>query len=422
MANGNLHIGMRPVWGGAHEFGISAADRRRHLYVIGQTGTGKSTLLRNLISQDIAGGEGLALIDPHGDLALEVLDLVPPHRIDDVIFLDPSDLQHVIGFNPFYHVPPDEQPLVAANTVAAFRHVWADSWGPRLEYILYNAVAAILGAPDAMRPSFLAIPRLLVEREYRERVLAGVSDARVQSFFHQEFDSWGDRQMAEALSSVQNKIGQVISNPAVRNVISQWRPTLDLSVVMRKRQILIVRLPKGNLGADPANLLGSLLVTGLLQAAMRRETTTDRTAFHLYIDEFQNFTTEAFASILSEARKYALTLTIGHQYLSQLLPSVRDAVLGNVGNIISFRVGADDAEVMARECGDFSEEVFRDLMRGQVIARLTQETAVTQAFRGFVQDQGQSFGTREKVLAKSRRTYTAPRAQVEGNIAKWLRS
>ena len=422
MATGDLHIGNRLIWGHQFPFGISAADRRRHLYVIGQTGTGKSTLLRNLIAQDMEAGEGLALIDPHGDLALEVLDLVPSHRIDDVLILDPSDLAHVVGFNPLYRVASDEHSLVANNTVAAFRHVWADSWGPRLEYILYNSVAALLGAPDALRPSFLAIPRLLVDPVYRKRVLAGVSDARVLSFFRDEFDHWPERQLAEALSPVQNKIGQVISSPAVRNVISQWRPSLDLNIVMRKRQILIVRLPKGKLGEDPANLLGSLVVAGLLQAAMRREGSADRTPFHLYIDEFQNFTTAAFASILSEARKYALTLTIGHQYLSQVLPSVRDAVLGNVGNMIAFRVGADDAEVMAHEFGDFSAGAFRDLTRGEVITRLTTDATIAQAFRGRVEDSTKPQGTQGRVLAKSRRAYTTKRAMVEGNIAKWLRS
>ena len=246
MATGDLHIGNRSIWGQTFPFGISAANRRRHLYVIGQTGTGKSTLLRSLMAQDMAAGQGLALIDPHGDLALDVLDLVPPHRIDDVVFLDPSDLDHVVGFNPFYRVEPDEQALVASNLVAAFRHVWADSWGPRLEYILYNAVAALLAAPDPLRPTFLAIPRLLVDPDYRRRVLMGVTDPRVQSFFRDEFDHWGERQLAEALSPVQNKIGQVISNPAVRNVLSQWHPRFDLDDAMQTRKILIVRLPKGN--------------------------------------------------------------------------------------------------------------------------------------------------------------------------------
>ena len=422
MATHTLHIGTREVWGQRYPFGITAANRRRHVYVIGQTGTGKSTLLKNLVAQDIAGGEGVALIDPHGDLVDEILDLVPAHRIDDVVVLDPSDRSQVVGFNPFYRVAPDDQPLVASNIVAAFRHVWAESWGPRLEYILYNTVAALVAAPDECRASFLAIPRLLVEPAYRARVVATVSDARVRSFFENEFDRWSERQLAEALSPVQNKIGQVLSNPAVRNVLSQWHPSLDLEAVLAKRRILLVRVPKGELGADPANLLGSLLVAGLLQAAMHRPDPATRVPFHLYIDEFQNFTTEAFASILSEARKYALTLTVGHQYFDQLLPSVRSAILGNVGSLIAFRVGADDAAVLAQEFGTIGANVLRDLRRGEVVVQLSDETEVTAPFLAETTNRSAPIGARQKVLAQSRRQYARPRAAVEAKIARWLGS
>lgn len=422
MATHTLHIGTREVWGQRYNFGIAAANRRRHVYIIGQTGTGKSTLLKNLVAQDIEGGEGVALIDPHGDLVDEILDLVPPRRIDDVVLLDPSARHQVVGFNPFYRVAPDDQSLVASNIVAAFRHVWADSWGPRLEYILYNTVAALLSAPDACRASFLAIPRLLVEPSYRKRVVAEVTDERVRSFFEHEFDRWNERQLAEALSPVQNKIGQVLSSPAVRNVLSQWRPSLDLEAVLAKQQILLVRLPKGELGADPANLLGSLLVAGLLQAAMHRPDPATRVPFHLYIDEFQNFTTDAFASVLSEARKYALTLTIGHQYFDQLLPSVRAAILGNVGSLIAFRVGAEDAAVLGNEFGTIGANVLRDLRRGEVVVQLTEDTEVPQAFLGQTVDGCQPYGTRQKVIAQSARRYGRPRASVETKIARWLAS
>lgn len=422
MANGDIHIGFRPVWGQWHPFGIAAENRQRHCYIIGQTGTGKSTLLKTCVAQDIAAGEGLALIDPHGDLVDEVLELIPGHRIDDVIVLDPSDRDHVVGFNPFYRVPQEDQALVASNLVASFRHVWSDSWGPRLEYILYNCVAALLEASDPCRATFLAIPRLLVEHDYRQRVLADVRDPRVRSFFHDEFERWNDRQISEALAPVQNKIGQVISNPQVRNVLSQWHPRLSLDAVLARRQILLVRLPKGQLGADPANLLGSLLVAGILQAAMRREDERQRVPFHLYIDEFHNFTTDAFASILSEARKYALTLTIGHQYFDQLLPSVRAAVLGNVGSIVAFRVGADDAAILSEEFGDIAPGVLRDLTRGQVVVRLTETTQVSQAFRGDVEPLHFSGGRSEQVIAKSRRTYSRNRTEVERNIRRWLQN
>ena len=239
-------------------------------------------------------------------------------------------------------------------------------------------------------------------------------------FFRDEFDHWPERQVAEALSPVQNKIGQVLSNPLVRNVLSQWRPSFDLDVVLKKRQVLLVRLPKGQVGADPANLLGSLLVAGILQAAMRRDRPEDRVPFHLYIDEFQNFTTDAFASILSEARKYALTLTVGHQYFDQLLPSVRAAVLGNVGSLISFRVGADDSDILARELGDVSPQALRDLVRGEVFVRLSDDITVNQAFRGKTKGNLNGFGNSGKARAKSRRAYGRDSAKGEDNIRHWL--
>lgn len=421
MASGDLNIGQRLVWGEQYPFGISALNRRRHVYVIGQTGTGKSTLLTSFISQDMAAGQGLCLIDPHGDLVNDVLDHVPPSRIDDVIVFDPTDPQHAVGWNPFYRVPEADRALVASNMVAAFRHVWQDSWGPRLEYILFNAVAALLDAPDECRATFLSVARFLVDREYRKKVLAHVTDPRVRSFFVDEFDRWPERQVVEALGPVQNKIGQVVAHPQVRAMLCQWRPSFDVDEVLAKRRILLLRLPKGEIGADPANLTGSLLVAALLQASMRRAPAS-RVPFHLFIDEFQNFTTDAFSSILSESRKYGLTLTISHQYLDQLTPSVRSAVLGNVGSLIVFRVGAGDAEALADELGDITGQALRDLLRGEVVVRLTQEAEVSQAFRGTTSVHKTSVGTREKAVAQSRRVYGRQRIKVMARIAGWLKT
>lgn len=224
----------------------------------------------------------------------------------------------------------------------------------------------------------------------------------------------------EALSPVQNKIGQVVATPLVRNVLSQWRPSFELAEVLARRRILLVRVPKGELGADPANLLGSLLVAGILQAAMRRSEARTRVPFHLYIDEFQNFTTDAFAAILSEARKYGLTLTLGHQYFEQVLPSVRAAVLGNVGSLVSFRVGAEDAAVLAREFGTFAPTVLQDLRRGEVAVRLTTDGSVGQPFRAVTAPPAPAYGRAGIVRAQSRRAYGRPVARVEGNIASWL--
>jgi hypothetical protein len=420
----DVHIGHRHVWGGEAPLSLSRGSRRRHLYIIGQTATGKSTLLRNLIAQAIAVGAGCTLIDPHGDLALEVMDCVPGKRIDDVIVVDPSDTGHPVGFNPLYRVSPDERALVAANLTAAFKHIWRDSWGPRLEYILFNTIAALLDAPDALRPSFIAIPLLLVERSYREAVIRHVRDPRVRSFFVDEFARWNDRQLEERLGSVQNKIGQFLANPFVRNIFGQWKPSVDLSDVLANNRILIVRLAKGMVGEEPANLLGSFIATGLQHAAMQRAVLPEaqRPDFHLHIDEFHNFTTDAFAGVLSEARKYGLTLTIAHQYLAQLSSEVAHAVFGNVGSIISFRVSSSDAERLAAEIGALHPRNFCDLEVGEVCVRLLQGRNIALSCRGRTDPElATGNGKGETVRAQSRQRYGRPRATVERHISRWLR-
>lgn len=418
MTHSFLDLGTRWQWGGDEPFGLAAADRARHLYIIGQTGTGKSTLLGNLLAQSIEAGEGVALIDPHGDLADETLDRIPGRRIDDVVVLDPSDHAHVPAFNPFYRVPLDERPLVTSNLVATFRHVWSDSWGPRLEHVLRNSVRLALDAPDAARPSLLSVARLLVERSYRERLLAHAQDPRVVSFFRDEFEAWTDRFASEALAPVQNKLGAVIANPFVRNIIGQWRSTIELPKIMAAGRVLVVRLPKGRLGEDQANLIGALIVSEFLHAAMGRR--DQRRPFHLFIDEFQNFTTDSFATILAEARKYGLTLTLGHQYIDQVPEAIQAAVFGNVGNVVSFRVGAEDARRLAAELGDVQPHVLRDLERGQVIARLMSGRVVSQSFIGQTHPLAACRGSYQKAVAKSRRAYSMDRCRVESRLARWL--
>lgn len=419
----NVHIGQQHVWGGEVPLTLSRRDRRRHLYIIGQTATGKSALLRNLIAEDIAAGAGCALIDPHGDLALEVMDCVPGSRIDDVIVVDLSDTEHPVGVNPFYRVPSDERALTAANLTATFKHIWRDSWGPRLEYILFNTIAALLDAPDELRPSFLSIPLVLVQRSYREAVVRHVRDARVRSFFEDEFAHWNDRQLEERIGSVQNKIGQFLANPFVRNIFGQWKPSVDLSEVLANNRILIVRLSKGLVGEEPANLLGSFIATGLQQAAMARAALpeADRPDFHLHIDEFHNFTTDAFAGVLSEARKYGLTLTIAHQYLAQLSPEVANAVFGNVGSVVAFRVGSGDAERLAAEIGEFHPRIFGDLEVGQVCVRLLQGGELALIARGRTEpDVVPPVGKGKTVMAQSRQRYGRQRSLVEKRISRWL--
>lgn len=414
-----LHVGKRLVWGGEQPFGLCAADRARHLLLVGQTGTGKSTLMRNLVAQDIQAGQGVALIDPHGDLADEVMNTVPTTRIDDVVVIDPTDTQHVPAFNLFYRVPKDERALVASNITATFKHVWSDSWGPRLEHILRNTVRLVLDAPDAMRPCFLSIPRVLVESGYRAALLRHCEHERTRSFFLNEFEAWPARQRAEAISPVQNKVEAFLSNPFILNIVSQWKTTVDLDRILDRQQILIVRLPKGLIGEEQANLLGSFVVSGIMQAAMRKAP-LQRKDFHMCIDEFQNFTTDSFSSILSEARKFRLSLTIGHQFTDQVPLTTRAAVFGNVGNMVSFRVGATDAERLSHEFGDISAQVFRDLERGEVIARMMEGGEVRQAFRGQTTPDTSYAGTAERVKSQSRYAYTVPREKVERRLIQWL--
>ena len=420
-----LQIGMREVWGGWHPFGLSNADRARHIYIIGQTGTGKSTLIRELIGQDIVAGRGCALIDPHGDLAHDVLDLIPKHRTDDVVLLDPSDTAFPVGINPFYHVKKDNRSLVAANLVATMKHIWRDSWGPRLEYILYNTIAALLDAPDHLRPSVLSIPLLLVNRQYRAQVIAHIEDPQVRSFFANEFASWNERQLADYLSSTQNKVGQFVSNPFIRNILGQWRPTVDFSDVINTGKIFIARLSKGTLGEEPANLLGSLIVSGFQQAAMQRADVSEeqRKNFHIYIDEFQNFTTDAFASMLSEIRKYGVSITAANQYLDQLSFEVRSSVFGNVGNLIVFRVSARDAENLSHEIGEFVPSQFRDLECGHICTRLMSNGKAGAPYFGVTRLPTEKQVKRKNAIVEQcRQRYSAPRQMVEQRIDRWLGS
>jgi energy-coupling factor transporter ATP-binding protein EcfA2 len=353
-------------------FGITVADRRRHVYVIGKTGSGKSTLLRNMIVQDIEAGRGLMLLDPHGDLADELLDYVPPWRTHDVIYLAPAELSHPIGFNPLEPVPPDDRPLVAASVVATFKHLWRESWGPRLEYVLYNTVAALLDYPPSRGGvSLLGVPRMFTDPDYRERIVREIQDPRTRAFWEQEFAGYGPQFAAEIVSPIQNKVGALLAAPALRNMLGQAAGTLKIGEAMDRRRLIVANLSKGRLGEAATNLVGSLLVTAVQLAAMRRTAVPEheRVDFTAYLDEFHNFTTDAFASILAEARKYRLSLVLGHQYLAQVSPAVRAAVFGNAGTLIGFQVGHDDAEELAGEFAPYAPDVLTGFSRGQVVVR-----------------------------------------------------
>lgn len=401
---------------------LTLSDRRRHLHIIGRTGTGKSTLLLALMRADLAAGRGFALLDPHGDLAEAILDAVPPDRVNDVLYLNPADLAHPVGLNPLFAVPADARPLAAAQIVATFKHLWADSWGPRLEYILLNAVRLLLDAPDA---TLLGLPRLLVDDAYRRRLLATCRDPVVAAFWRQEFAGYSDRLMSEAISPLQNKVGALLSPPALRNVLGQKRSTVDLARIMNGGRILIANLAKGRIGEGPSHLIGAVLASGFAQAAEGRAAMpeTERRDFALYVDEFQNFATDSFAAILSEARKWRLSLILAHQYLGQLPEPLRLAVLGNVGSLVAFRIGAEDAAAMAPELGIEHAMTLADTANFSAWARILRHgNPEDPLLLRLPAPDARLHGRGDAILARTRARHTRPRALVEAAIGRFLAS
>jgi len=334
--------------GSMQPFGILRADRRAHTYIIGKTGTGKSTLLETLMVEDLAKGQGFAILDPHGDLVKKVRKMIPDEMSDRVIDFDVSDPQTPYGFNPLGFMRVEKRPLAASGLVQVFRHLWIDSWGPRLEYILRNCLISLLDFPNA---KLTDIPKLLSNRAFRAKVIKFVRNEDVRNFWLDEFEKYPDRFRLESISPIQNKVGAFLSNETLRRIITEPEKPLNLRRSMDEGKIILVNLAKGSIGEDTANLLGSLLISRFDLAALSRADTPeeDRRDFILYMDEFHNFTTQSLVFMLSELRKYRLSLVLAHQYLSQLEPRIRDAILGNVGTVILFRIGAADAEEFAPE-------------------------------------------------------------------------
>ena len=351
-------------------FGIRQDDRRRHLAVIGKTGMGKTTLLKNLIASDIEAGRGVALVDPHGDLADSVLESVPAYRTNDVVLFDAADRDYPLSFNPLACHHPEQRPLVASGVVSVFKKLHGDSWGPRLEHILRNGLLTLLEVPGS---SLLSLQRLLSDTQYRKTVTRRLADPVVRAFWETEFAKWKPSFQAEAVAPIQNKVGQFLSQPILRSIVGQSQSRLRLREVMDAGRILIVNLSKGKLGEDASTLLGALLVTSMQLAAMSRAETPeeDRLDFSLYVDEFQNFATESFATILSEARKYRLHLILANQYLAQMEEQTAEAVFGNVGSLLCFQVGARDAEILAEQlAGDVTPQDLIALPRFTAYVRL----------------------------------------------------
>jgi len=404
------------------EFGIKTDDRRRHMYAIGKSGMGKSVLLENMIINDINNGHGVGVVDPHGDLAEKIIKFIPSSRINDVVYFNPADMEYPIAFNVLEQVDPSIRHLVASGLLGVFKKLWADSWGPRLEYILRNAILAILDFPGS---TLMGVIRMLSDKEFRARVVENVKDPVVKSFWADEFAGYQDKFASEAVAPIQNKVGQFLSTSIIRNIVGQVRSSIDIRKIMDEKKILIMNLSKGRIGEDNSALLGAMMITKIQLSAMSRVDTAeeDRKDFFLYVDEFQNFATESFASILSEARKYRLSLILAHQYIEQLIEEVRNAVFGNVGTIITFRVGSADGEFLEPEFSPvFTAEDIVNLPKWKIYLKLMIDGVASDPFSADTLapfSKEEETGNLEKVIKVSRERYAGKKEDVEEKIVKW---
>lgn len=407
-------------------FGIKEDDRRRHFYVVGKTGTGKTTMIQNMAIQDIQNGRGVAIVDPHGEFAEEVLKAVPASRINDVIYFNPADQEWPIAFNVMEKVDTEYRHLIASGLVGVFKKIWADSWGPRLEYILRNAILALLEYPGS---TLLGVTRILVDKNYRERVVEKISDPVVKSFWVDEFTKWNDRVLQEVISPIQNKVGQFLSSALIRNIVGQTKSAFNIRDLMDEEKVIIMNLSKGRIGEDNSALLGAMMITKIQLAAMARVDVPEeeRKDFYLYVDEFQNFATDSFANILSEARKYRLNLILAHQYIGQLTTDtstkVRDAVFGNVGTLATFRIGAEDAEFLEKEFEPvFLIQDLVNLPNRNIYIKLMIDGLTGSAFSAATLppiDLSKTAANAEKVIKVTRERYGTSREVVEEKIARW---
>ncbi|HOK00439.1 MAG TPA: type IV secretion system DNA-binding domain-containing protein [Candidatus Pacearchaeota archaeon] len=412
------------------KFGIKTDDRRRHMYIIGKTGMGKTEMIKNMAIQDIIAGKGMGFVDPHGEAAEELLDYVPSNRINDVIYFNPADIDYPIAFNVMEKVDIEHRHLVASGLMGVFKKIWPDVWSARMEYILNNTILSLLEYPGA---TLLGINRMLSDVEFRKKVIENVTDPIVKSFWVNEFSRYSQTYEVEATAAIQNKIGQFVSNPLIRNIVGQVKSSIDMRKIMDEGKILILNLSKGKVGEDNSMLLGALLITKLQLAAMSRVDIPEekRKDFYLYVDEFQNFVTESFAEILSEARKYRLCLILAHQYISQLeemtatgkSTKVKDAVFGNVGTIISFRVGAEDAEFLEKEfLPVFTAQDLVNLPKYHIYLKLMINGIAAKPFSAVTLPPFEKplESNKEKIIKVSRERYGTPREKVEESIQKWI--
>ena len=430
MANGFTPQDITPI--GYHnfrgnsdqKFGIKSEDRRRHVYVVGKTGVGKSTLLENMAIADIRSGKGIAIIDPHGELAEKLLDYVPEERLDDVIYFNPADMEHPIAFNPMEQVGNEFRHLVASGIMGVFKKIWVDAWSARMEYILNNTLLALLELPNS---TLLGVLRMFAEPDYRKKIVTNLQDPVIKAFWQNEFARYSQKLETEALAAIQNKVGQFVSNPLIRNILGQSRSTINMREIMDTGKIFIANLSKGKMGEDNSALLGAMIISRLQLAAMSRVDIPEdkRRDFFMYVDEFQNFATDSFASILSEARKYHLSITLAHQYIGQLVSNdgntkVRDAVFGNVGTIITFRVGAADGEFLEKEfMPEFLQNDLVNLAKANIYIKLMIDGVSSKPFSATTcPPHLEPLVTYKDIIIKnSQEHYAVPRKLVEERIA-----
>lgn len=404
------------------EFGLKRKDRVRHFYLLGKTGTGKSTLFKNMFISDVLAGDGACFVDPHGDTVEQLLEYIPPNRVEDVVYFNPTDVQHPIGFNLLELKDKSQRDLIADGVVEVFKKQFGDSWGPRLQYILTNTIATAL---EAQGTTLLAVIRLLMDNNFRKFILKQVDDPILYKFWTEEFAQMAQNSklLSESVSPIQNKVGRFISSAVTRNIIGQVKSTIDLREIMDNRKILLVNLAQGKLGEETASLLGGMIITRLQATAMERVDVPEdeRQDFFLYVDEFQNFATESFAKILSEARKYKLNLTMTNQYIDQLPLTVRQAIFGNVGTLGSFVVSQSDASILEKE---FSPVVTSDdlvsLDAYSLYIKLCIDGMTSIPFSAkSLPVRYERFGLRDDIVQRSREKYGTPKAEIEEKILKW---
>jgi hypothetical protein len=420
--NTTIHLGNRVGFGcSKSSYSLPASLLTRHCYVIGKTGTGKTTLLQNAVCSLIRQGRGVGVIDPHGDFAAELLNVVPPDRIDEVIYLDPSDPTYSPAINLVSSTArTDDRPLIASALVAAFRHIWSESWGPRMEYILYNALRVLL---DSQNTSLVALPRLLSDSDYRRSLVKQCQDPFVRHFWEQEFDCWDERFRREAIAPIQNKLGQFTTMPPLRHVLGQVPLRIDFRGILDSGKILIVNLSKGRLGDDASRLLGALITAFISSVAMGRANlpAAQRRDFVLFIDEAQNFLSDALASILSESRKYGLGLVLSHQFLDQLPPRLQSAVLGNAGTTICFALCGEDAQRFEVNFGgSFPASRFTDLAPYTALMRAADDTRFPFLLESAPPTAVET-NSRRRILHRCQQHYCSLRTAIEERMIRFLR-